>query len=319
MLQVAVDWIFYSLLGLSAQSRTVAAFNFFVYDSLKILLLLFGMIAAIGCLRTYLSQEKLRVWLSHRKRSHFIAALFGSVTPFCSCSSIPIFISLIQAGVPLGVAITFLVTSPLINEYLVVLMIGSFGFKIAFAYVVSGILIGMTSGMILGALKLEKYLVPDISFCENKNSESKFNNLTARFQFGIHEAISIVRKLWPWILTGVGVGALIHNYVPQELIQSTVQKSGFLSVPIATILGVPMYGSCAAIVPIALVLFQKGVPLGTALSFMMAVSALSFPEAIMLKRVMRVPLIAIFFGMTTIAIILTGYLFNGVPFLAGRN
>ena len=312
MLQLIVDWLVYSLFKLDPLTKWAQVINFFIYDSVKILLLLFVLISVIGCLRSYLPVGKIKQWLSGRKIfPNFLAAIFGAITPFCSCSSIPIFISFLEAGVPLGVTFSFLITSPLINEYLVILMLGFFGFKITFLYVLSGIAIGVVSGIILGKMNLEKYLVKDLINQDNQDCSEKIpKGFKGRVLFGIQEAISIVKKLWLWVLIGVGLGAFIHNFVPQELIQALISKTGFFSVPIATIIGVPMYGSCAAIVPIAVALFQKGFPLGTALAFMMAVAALSLPEAIMLRRVMQLRLIAIFFMVTTAAIILTGYLFN---------
>jgi len=212
----------------------------------------------------------------------------------------------------LGIAFSFLITSPIINEYLVVLMFGFFGWKITLVYVLSGVAIGMVSGIILGRMHLERFLVKDIMRPDSKVFEEVklYHGFKSRLLFGIGEALSIIKKLWVWILVGVGIGALIHNFVPQETVQGIVGKAGFFSVPLAALLGVPLYGSCAAILPIAIVLFQKGFPLGTALAFMMAVAALSFPEAIMLRRVMKLKLIAIFFCITTLAIIFTGYLFN---------
>ncbi len=310
MLQVIVDWLVYSVLKFTPESKLGGVVDFFIYDSIKIILLLFGMITAIGFLRTFIPQQKLRGWLSSKKSSYLYASIFGAVTPFCSCSSIPIFISFLRAGIPLGVAFSFLITSPLINEYLIVLMLGFFGGEITAAYVLSGILIGVVIGAILGALHLEKYLVTDLTEGTLASEKSFHGGMLKRIAFGLNEAKSIVHKIWVWVLVGVGVGAIIHNYIPQEAIQSILNKAGIFSVPIATLLGVPMYGSCAAIVPIAVVLFQKGVPIGTALAFTMAIVGLSLPEAIMLRRVIRLPLIAIFFGVTTLAIIFTGYLFN---------
>ena len=313
MLQIIVDWLVYSVFGLDSASRLGQSMHFFIYDSIKIFLLLFIMIAIIGFLRTYLPQNKIKKWLSGKRKGlgNLLASLFGAITPFCSCSSIPIFLGFLEAGVPLGATFSFLITSPLINEYLVVLMLGFFGWKITLLYIISGIFIGTISGMILGKMKLEKHLVKDLIAKNTKlDKEERHKGLKSRVLFGINEANSIVKKIWLWLLIGVGVGALIHNYVPQEAIQSIIAKTGFLSVPIATVLGVPMYGSCAAIVPIAVVLFQKGIPLGTALAFMMATAALSLPEAIILRRAMKLKLIAIFFGIVTLAIIFTGYLFN---------
>jgi len=312
MLQLIVDRIFSLILKLDTDSKLVQALNFFVYDSVKILLLLFVLIAAIGFGRTFIPQRRIKSWLAGKTvSSSFWASMFGAVTPFCSCSSIPIFISFMEAGVPLGANFSFLITSPLINEYLVVLMFGFFGWKITLLYVVSGMLIGIISGIILGKMKLEKYLEKDIaSGMQDIDKENKFTSIEGRVLFGLQEALSIVKKLWLWILLGVGLGAVIHNYVPREAVESIVGRGGFWSVPIATLIGVPMYGGCAAILPVAVVLFQKGFPLGTALAFMMAVAALSLPEAIMLRRAMKLKLIAIFFGITALGIIFTGYLFN---------
>lgn len=312
MLQVIIDWLLYSVFKLNANSKIDAAINFFVYDSVKIILLLLVMISAIGFFRSFLEQHKIKAWITGTKGwGNFFASLFGAITPFCSCSSIPLFISFLDAGIPLGVTFSFLVTSPLINEYLVVLMFGFFGWKITLAYVVSGMVIGIVTGIILGKMKLERYLEKDmINLNPEGACEIKSKGINQRVIFGINEAICVIKKLWAWVLLGVGLGALINNYVPQSAVQMIVNKTGFFSVPLATLIGVPMYGSCAAIVPIAVVLFQKGFPLGTALAFMMAVAALSLPEAIMLRRAMKLKLIFIFFGITTLGIIFTGYLFN---------
>ena len=312
MLQRLVDWLTFSVFGFSPDSRLGGVINFFLYDSIKILLLLFFMITIIGFIRSYISQNKIKGWIDKKRAfGNLFASLFGSITPFCSCSSIPIFLSFLEADIPLGVTFSFLITSPLINEYLVIIMLGLFGWKITLLYVLSGIMIGIISGIILGRMHLDRYLVKDL-ISKDKQMPKKiiYRGIKERILFGIDEAKLITRRLWMWVLLGVGIGALIHNYIPQETIGSIIGKTGPFSVPIATILGVPMYGSCAAIVPIAVALFRKGVPLGTALAFMMATAALSFPEAVILRRAMKLRLIAIFFGVTTVAIIITGYLFN---------
>jgi len=308
MLESFCDWLILSLgLGDSALGETL---HFFIYDSIKIILLLFFMIAAIGFLRSYIPQRKIKGWLSGKKGlGYLLASLFGAITPFCSCSSIPIFISFLEAGVPLGPAFAFLVTSPLINEYLAVLMLGFFGWKITLAYIAMGILLGTVSGIVIGRLKMEDQIVADL-VSSNGNSDDEFTNLRSRIDYGIKEAITIVRKLWLWILLGVGIGAFIHGFVPEEFIQDAIGQAGILSVPIAAVLGVPIYANCSAVVPIALVLFNKGVPLGTALAFMMATAALSLPEAIILRRVMKIRLILLFFGLVSAGIIVLGYLFN---------
>ncbi len=279
------------------------------------------MISVVGFLRTYLPQKKVKKWLSKERLGlgNFFASVFGAITPFCSCSSIPIFIGFVRAGVPLGVAFSFLITSPLVNEYLVVLMLGFFGWKITVAYVLFGMLIGIISGFILGKMKLEKHLVKSLfndkqtqkSKKSNKSEKSKkHSTIKQRAMTGINEAWSITKKLWIWVIVGVGIGALVHNFVPAETIQMVIDKGGIFAVPLAVLLGVPVYGSCVAVIPIALVLFNKGVPLGTALAFMMATSALSLPEAIILRRAMNLKLILIFFGIVSTGIVITGYLFN---------
>ncbi|MBU4299980.1 MAG: permease [Nanoarchaeota archaeon] len=318
MLQIIVDRLLYSVLGLDASSALARSLNFFIYDSVKILLLLFGMIFLIGFLRTYIPQDKIKDWLGARKygSGNVAASLFGAITPFCSCSSIPIFLGFLEAGVPIGAAFSFLITSPLVNEYLAVLMLGYFGWKITAAYVLSGIILGAICGMVLGRMNLEKHLAKDLITSHSKASKSiKYNGINGRLAFGLKESVSIVKKVGLWVIVGVGIGALIHNYVPSEFIQGMIDKGGVFTVPIVTLLGIPMYGSCAAIVPIAMVLFQKGVPLGTALAFMMATSALSMPEAVMLRRAMNLKLIMIFFGITALGIIFTGYLFNMLQYM----
>lgn len=317
LLEATANRLVYDLAGLDPDTKFGAALHFFVYDTLKIFLLLAVMIFAIGVLRTWLPEQRLREWMNRGGIwGNLVAALFGAITPFCSCSSVPIFISLLKAGVPLGVTFSFLITSPIINEYLVILMAGEFGIPVTLAYVASGLFIGTAAGAILGKMKLSHLLERDfIQSNQNESQPTQFNFLL-RLRYGIDESISVIRQIWLWVIVGVGIGAFIHNYVPQETIHALIETTGIFSVPLATTLGVPMYGSCAAIVPVAVVLFQKGIPLGTALAFMMAMAALSLPEAIMLRRTMRLQLIALYFGITTLAIIFTGYLLNALaPFL----
>ncbi|WPJ97696.1 permease [Coraliomargarita algicola] len=311
MLTSIIDSLLYGALGLDPESRLVGALHFFLYDTIKIFLLLAVMVFIIGIIRTWLPEDRLKRWMGRGGLwGNMVAALFGAITPFCSCSSIPIFISLLKAGVPLGVTFSFLITSPIINEYLVILMVGEFETPITVAYVASGLFIGTVGGGILGKLKLEKHLEKDIIASANAENEVVSHTLVSRIRYGWDEAISVIKQIWLWVIIGVAAGAFIHNYVPQETIHSLMEATGIFSVPIATALGVPMYGSCAAIVPIAVVLFQKGIPIGTALAFMMAMAALSLPEAIMLRRTMQLKLIGIYFGITSLAIIFTGYLLN---------
>lgn len=313
MLLAIADLIVYHWLGFDPATRLGGALHFFVYDTLKIFLLLAGMIFVIGFIRTWLPEHRLRRWMSAGGLwGNLVAAVFGAVTPFCSCSSIPIFISLLKAQVPLGVTFSFLITSPIINEYLVVIMAGEFGLPVTVAYVASGLFIGTVAGAILGRMRLEGFLEKDMTESAHAANGVTEHTFVTRIRYGIDEAVSVIRQIWLWVLVGVALGAFIHNYVPQESIHRVMEATGLFSVPIATALGVPMYGSCAAIVPVAVVLFEKGIPLGTALAFMMAMAALSLPEAVMLRRVMRLPLIGIYFAITAAAIVLTGYLLNAL-------
>ncbi|MFH1249183.1 MAG: permease [archaeon] len=300
-----------SVLRISAESRLAETITFFVYDSIKILFLLVFMISIIGYLRTYISNEKLQKSLSKSPKglSHIFASIFGAVTPFCSCSSIPIFMSFIKSGVPLGVAFSFLITSPLVNEYVAVIMLATFGWKIALAYVASGVFIGVFVGMFLGSKNLDNQIEKEFRKVRIPK-DKKYSSIKERLLFGVNESKNIVKSMWARILIGVGIGAILHGYIPSEKIQSFISAGGIFSVPIAVIIGVPLYANCAAIVPVALVLFQKGIPLGTTLAFMMATAALSLPEAVILRRIMKLRLIALFFAVVSLGIIFIGYLFN---------
>ena len=315
-----IEWFAKWVVGFLPVNALLAdAIEFFIYDSVKILALLYVMIGVIGFLRSYIDNVKLKAWMSGQNKlvSHTVAAVFGAVTPFCSCSSIPIFLGMVKAQFPIGAAFTFMVTSPLINEYLVVLMLGFFGWKITVFYVLSGLIIGIISGLFIGTLNPEELIEPGYTEASELDEGHAFTTLKQRVQFGLTEAWETLVYIWLWVLVGVGFGAIIHNYVPQEFIQGLVGRMGWFSVPVATMLGVPMYGSCASIVPVAVVLFQKGLPLGTAIAFMMGVAALSLPEAIILKRVMKTKLIAIFFSIVSVGIIIAGYLLNWLQPIMG--
>jgi uncharacterized protein len=310
MLDLFVNWFVYNLLGFNNNSQTGQILNFFIYDSIKIFFLLFIMITTIGILRTYLLPQTMKKFLKKGKFGigYFLASLFGALTPFCSCSGIPLFLTFIREKIPKGIMFSFLATSPLVNEYLVIMMFGFFGWKITFAYVTFGILIGIITGIIVDKFNLGRYLKKDLQSKTLKNQ--KFNSFKSRFIYGINEAKSVTSKIWIWILVGVGIGSLIHNLIPESFIHNILNITGNFTVLLAVLIGVPMYGSCVAILPIALVLFNKGIPLGVALSFLMATSGLSLPEAIILKRTMETKLIIIFFSIITISIIIIGYLFN---------
>ena len=294
--------------------RIGEAVGFFVYDTLKVLLLLFFMIFLVGTLRTYLPTYKVKKYLSGKKEGvgNFFASVFGAITPFCSCSSIPIFFSMLEAGVPLGVGFSFLITSPLVNEYVAVLMISVFGLKVALYYIAAGMIIGIIGGIILGRMRLEKYLVKDILKQDKTKKEKVYKYFSERLRFGLSEATDVLKKTWIYAVIGIGIAAIIHGYVPESFFSEFVNKGGIFAVPIATIIGVPLYASCASLIPIAAAFVSKGIPLGTALAFLMSTAALSFPEAVMLRRAMKLKLILIFFGIVALSIMIIGYLFNWI-------
>jgi len=323
MLTKIVDWLVFGLLKLPHDALLSHVLQFFLYDTAKIFLLLLVMITVVGFIRSFISEEAVKKsFTKHTFGAHLGAALFGALTPFCSCSSIPIFLSFVKSGVPMGVLFTFLITSPLINEYLVVLMMGTFGIKITVAYVGLGLVLGLVAGWILGKLKPETMMEEDIGGggcgCggENHAVPGEMKGFMPRVRFGLGEAISIIKKIWVWIIVAVALGAVLHNYVPAEAIQKYVSSMGVFGVPLAVLFGVPLYGSCVAIVPIAVVLFEKGLPLGTTIAFMMAISALSLPEAVILRRAMKLKLIGLFFGITALGIVIIGYALNFLqPFM----
>lgn len=308
-------WLTYNLLNITNDALG-GAVEFFVYDTLKIFFLILIITHFMSLLRHYLPIEKLRDFLVSHKfygLDYFLATVFGAITPFCSCSSIPLFIGFMQARIPLGVTFSFLITSPLINEVAIGLFIGLFGFKITALYVLAGILIGMIGGFILGKLKMEKYVADFVWKIEVKkqtNEENKKTPIKQIIKIVSKEAFDIVKKIALYILIGVGVGAFIHGYVPQGFFEEYLQKAGVWGVPVAVILAVPLYSNASGVIPIIQSLIAKGVPIGTGLAFMMAVVGLSLPEAMILKKVLKWQLLASFFGIVTIGIILIGYLFN---------
>ena len=312
--QLFANWFSFNLLNLDPSSRLGESLNFFVYDSLKILILLLVINFLMAIVRHYLPIEKLKDFLASRKwygLDYFLAALFGTITPFCSCSSIPLFIGFLEAGIPLGVTFTFLITSPLVNEISVVLFAELFGWKITIAYVLSAILLGIFSGFIISKLKLEKqvedYIWKIKSQKRNKVEEKvPFLNLIKVFW---KEGLDITKKIALYVFLGIGVGALIHGYIPTGFFEK-LTADNLLSVPIATISAVPMYANSIAVIPIMQSLVEKGIPLGTAMAFMLAVVGLSLPEALILKKVMKLKLLLIFFSIVTLNIIIIGYLFN---------
>lgn len=313
------DAVVYHWLAFSKGDRLAEALHFFIYDSIKILLLLFIVVSLMGIVNTYFPVEKVRNFLSRKKlygAEYLMAAIFGVVTPFCSCSSVPLFIGFVRGGIPLGVTFSFLVTSPLVNEVALGLFLGLFGMKVTLIYLVSGVLLGMVAGGILAQFKLERLLTPWVKeVLANMQRESEaFQAEQIPFRERLVFIWAEVKKtLWgiiPYVLIGIGIGGFMHAYIPQGFFEQYMSKDNPLAVPIATLLAVPLYSNASGVLPIVQVLVSKGIPLGTAIAFMMAVVGLSFPEAMLLKKVMTLKLIAIYFGVVSLCIIVSGYLFN---------
>ncbi|MFA6918397.1 MAG: permease [Candidatus Gracilibacteria bacterium] len=311
MFQYLADLLTYDLFGLVAQTKIGSSLNFFIYDSLKIFFLIFVVVSFISFARTFFSSSKLKNLMEKSRfgLGNLAAAIFGAVTPFCSCSSIPIFIGFLKGRVPLGIAFSFLITSPLVNEVAFVLMGGLFGWDLALLYAISGILLGVVAGMILGVLKMENNIILNDGGKSFKE-ESLPKSFDGKVKFALIEGKNTLWKLFPYVLGGVALGALIHGYVPSEFFKNYIGRYSLLSVPIATLIGIPIYAGCSTVVPLIFSVTANGVPLGTSLAFMMAIAGLSLPEAIILKRVMKFKLLATFFGVVAVGIMLIGYLFN---------
>lgn len=296
-----------------------AAVNFFIYDTIKILLLLFVISSVMGVINAYFPIEKLRNYLTTHKMygaQYLLASIFGAITPFCSCSSIPLFIGFVKGGIPLGVTFAYLITSPLVNEVAVAMFLGLFGAKATLIYTGSGVVMGVVGGFILGQLKLDRYLSPWVQQIEANATAEQMewdkNDATfiERLPTIVRDAWGIVRGVVIYVIIGIAIGGAMHGYVPEDFFTEQLSAARWYGVPLAVVLAVPMYANAAGIVPIIQVFVAKGVPMGTAIAFMMGVVGLSLPEATLLKKVMTWRLIAIFFGTITLFIIALGYLFN---------
>ncbi len=302
--------------GLAQGTHLTEAFRFFVFEVPKVLLLLTLIVFAVGIIRSYFSPERTRKILGGKKLfvGNVLASLLGVVTPFCSCSAIPLFLGFVESGIPLGVTFSFLIAAPMINEVALVLLFGLFGWKTALLYMSTGLIIAMVSGYIIGILKLERFVEPWVNEVKAGHSEMQEEKLPfkQRISAGVDAVVEIVSKVWIYIIIGIAVGAGIHGYVPENFMASIMGKSAWWSVPIAVLIGVPMYSNAAGIIPIVQALLEKGASLGTVLAFMMAVIGLSLPETIILKKVLKLPLIFAFVGIVAVGIIIVGYIFNFV-------
>jgi uncharacterized protein len=317
-IQHFADWLIYNVFRIGAETHFGTALNFFVYDTLKILILLFLIVFLMGIVNAYLPIEKLKDFLNRKKLyglEYFFASLFGAITPFCSCSSVPLFIGFVQGGIPLGVTFAFLITSPLVNEVAIAMFIGMFGWKATLIYAGSGILLGAVGGWLLGKLNLEPLLSDWVKkILENKMQEGEYEEekltLRQRLPEITRGAWDIVKGVVLYVIIGIAIGAAMHGYVPENFFHQYLGGGQWWTVPLAVIVAVPMYANAAGIVPVIQVFVAKGVPLGTAIAFMMATVGLSIPEATLLKKVMSMKMIAIYFGVVTLFIILSGFIFN---------
>ncbi|MFA6080341.1 MAG: permease [Candidatus Gracilibacteria bacterium] len=316
-IQLFADFLTYTVLHLSVGAHSAGAVNFFVYDTIKIVILLLVITQVMNFVNVFFPVEKIRDFLSKKKLyglEYFMASLFGAITPFCSCSSIPLFIGFLKGGIPLGITFSFLITSPLVNEVALAMLLGIFGLKITLIYAISGIVLGMVGGFILGKLKLEKYVADFIWKTPVHNAGMAITKKTWKqvWRESSREGLQITKKILPYVLLGVAVGAGIHGFVPEGFFAQYISEDTPFAVPIAVILGIPMYANATSVIPIIQALIAKGVPLGTGLAFMMAVVGLSLPEFLILKKVMKLPLLLTFFGLVGFCIILLGYFYNWI-------
>ena len=308
--------IVYSLFNMQPGSRLAGAVEFFIYDTIKIFLLLAVIIFAVSVIRSYFPPERTKRILSHKKEfiGNILAALLGVVTPFCSCSAVPLFIGFIEAGVPLGVTFSFLISSPMVNEVALVLLWGMFGWKIAVIYMATGLFVAIAAGMVIGKLKLEKwveeyvYKIHSLGVAQEM-AKQKFRErlVSARWN-----TADILKRVWLYVIIAIGIGGFIHGYVPEDFLVKYAGPQNPFGVPIAVALGVPLYSNAAGVIPIVYALMEKGMSMGTVLAFMMAVTALSLPEMIILRKVLKIKLLAVFVGIMTVTIIGVGYLFNAL-------
>jgi hypothetical protein len=317
--QQFADWLIYTVFGLSVQTHLGQALNFFVFDTIKIFILLAMVTFIMGIINSYFPIEKVRHFLTKRKwygLDYFLASFFGTITPFCSCSSVPLFIGFVKGGIPIGVTLAFLISSPLVDAVSVAIFIGMFGMKTTIIYVVSGIVLSMIAGYILGKLNMEHLLTDWVKqIIQNKQKpenidDGRSRTFLQRLPAIANEALGIVKGVSLYILIGIAIGGLMHGFIPTGFFEAYISKDNPFAVPIAVLLGVPMYSNAAGVLPVVQVLVQKGIPVGTAIAFSMAVVGLSIPEGLLLKKVMTGKMLAIFFAVVAACIIISGYLFN---------
>ena len=313
-LQPGTNWLIDSVFGMTKGAHLTEALRFFIFEFPKVLMLLTLIIFIVGIIRTYFTPERTRKALEGRKTftGNVMASALGIVTPFCSCSAIPLFLGFVESGVPLGVTFSFLISSPMINEVAVILLYGLFGWKVALIYVGTGLAIAIIAGWVIGLLKLEKWVEPWVYETHLGNNAEDEEKITfgKRISLGYDAIKDIVGKVWIYVALGIAVGAGAHGYVPEDFMAALMGKSAWYSVPLSILIGIPLYSNAAGIVPIVSVLIEKGASLGTSLAFMMSVIGLSLPEMIILRKVLKLPLIFTFIGVVGFGIMIVGYLFN---------
>ncbi len=314
MLKGFADWLVYGVFGLAPASRLGEALDFFIYDTLKIFLLLTTIVYVVAIIRSWFSPERTRRILAHNREyvGNVLAALLGIVTPFCSCSAVPLFIGFVESGIPLGVTFSFLISSPMVNEIALIMLWGLFGWKIALLYIGSGLVVAITAGMVIGRLKMERYVQDYVWEIKVGAAEIQEQTFGEKLAYAREYTMGLLKKIWPYVVVGIGLGAFIHGYAPADLLLKYAGRDNPLAVPLAVLIGVPLYSNAAGIIPIVQALMEKGMATGTVLAFMMAVTALSFPEAVILKNVLKMRLLLTFFGIVAIAITVVGYLFNAI-------
>jgi uncharacterized membrane protein YraQ (UPF0718 family) len=313
-LQLFADWLTYTIFGLVPTTPLASSVDFFVYDTIKVTLMLAVIVFAVGIVRTYITPQKVKKWVGGRTEGvgNVVAALLGIPTPFCSCSAVPLFIGFVESGVPLGITFSFLIASPLINEIAAAMLLAMFGWQIALIYIVSGLVIAIVAGIIIGRLHLEGEVEEFVYKCKMHEQPDKEMTGKERIDFGISESKAITLKVLPYIIIGIAIGAVIHGYAPADFLVNIAGPDNPLAVPIAVLIGIPLYSNAAGMIPIMEVLTAKGMAMGTALAFMMSVIGLSLPEMIILRKVVKIKLLAVFAGILFISFTLTGYLFNAI-------
>jgi uncharacterized membrane protein YraQ (UPF0718 family) len=314
VLKEFADYITYTLLKLEPTGHLGDALNFFIYDTLKIFLLLTTIVYGVAIIRAYFPPEKTKRILSHKREylGNIMAALLGIVTPFCSCSAVPLFIGFVEAGVPLGVTFSFLISSPMVNEIALIMLWGLFGWKIALIYTGTGVVLAIVSGIVIGKLKMEKYVQDYVWQIEAGSGEIVKTSFREKLVFARDYTAELLKRIWPYVIIGIALGGIVHGYIPTDFVVKYAGRDNPFAILAAVLIGIPLYSNAAGMIPVVQALVGKGMAMGTVLAFMMSVTAISFPEAVILKNVLKMRLIYTFFGIVTVGIIIVGYLFNAI-------